>query len=183
MVLVGVVRLLCFCVLVVIAFATGCGSSSTTILNPTGLTTERCALTLSVSTSSVTSAGGTGTISVATARECEWTARAESDWVTLSAPTTRQGPADLAFSVQSNRSTSPRTVAVSVADQRATISQEAATCPWNVSPSEVVIGPAGGDRTIKLSTEDFCSWVLTSRESWVAVASDTNGKGSADVIL
>ena len=152
-------------------------------LAPTGPSPERCAVTLKVGTSSITSAGGSGTISVTTARECAWTVKAEADWLTFSAPTTGQGPADLAFSVPPNRSTSPRSVGVSVGDQRATISQEAATCPWNVSPSEVVMGAAGGDRTVRLSTEDFCSWVVTSRESWVAVASASNGKGNADIIL
>ncbi len=177
----GGVRLLCSSILVLAALATGCGSGSTSLV--TGPSTQRCGVTLKVSTSSITSAGGSGTISLATARECEWTLRAESDWLTFSVPTTGQGPADLAFSAQPNRSTSSRAVAVSVADQRATISQEAATCPWNVSPSEVVMSPAGGDRTVRLSTEDFCSWAVTSRESWVAVASASNGKGSADILL
>lgn len=179
----GGVRLLYSSILLLTAFATGCGSSSTTLLTPTGPSTQRCAVTLNVSTSSITSAGGSGTISVAIARECAWTAKAESDWLTFSAPTTGQGPAELAFSVQPNRSTSPRSVAVSVADQRAEISQAAATCPWNVSPSDVVMGSAGGDRTVRLSTEDFCSWVVTSRESWIAVTSASNGKGSADIIF
>ena len=176
------VRLLYSSILLLTAFATGCGTSST-LLGPTGSSPERCALTLKVGTSSIASAGGSGTISVTTARECAWTVKAEADWLTFGAPTTGQGPADLAFSVPANRSTSPRSAGVSVGDQRATISQEAATCPWNVSPSEVVMGAAGGDRTLKLSTEDFCSWVVTSRESWVAIASASNGKGNADIIL
>src|SRR5688572_1366758 len=176
-------RLLYSAIVLLAAFATGCGTSSTTLLGPAGPSPERCAVTLKVGTSSLTSAGGSGTISVTTARECAWTVKAEADWLTFGAPTTGQGPADLAFSVPPNRSTSPRSVGVSVGDQRATISQEAATCPWNVSPSEVVMGAAGGDRTVKLSTEDFCSWVVTSRESWVAIASDSNGKGNADIIL
>jgi hypothetical protein len=170
-------------ILLLAAAATGCSSSSTTLVTPSGPSTQRCAVTLKVSTSSITSAGGSGTVSVATERECEWTVKAESDWLTFNGPTTGQGPADRAFSVQPNRSISPRSVEVSVADQRATISQEAATCPWKVSPPEVVMGPAGGDRTVSLSTEDFCSWTVTSRESWVTVASASNGKGTTDIIL
>ena len=165
------------------AFATGCGSSSTTLLTPAGPSGQRCAVTLKASTTQITSAGGSGTVTVATERECEWTIKSGSDWLAFSAPTTRQGAAELSFSVQPNRSTSARAVEVSIGDQRATISQEAATCPWNVSPSEVVIGPGGGDRTLKLSTEDFCSWVVASRDSWVAIQSESNGKGNADVTL
>jgi hypothetical protein len=170
-------------ILLLTAFAVGCGSSSTTVLTPTGVSGQRCAVQLSLSTSRITSAGGSGTISIATARECGWTVKSESDWLTFSASATGQGPADVAFSVQPNRSTSPRSLGVTVAGQRATISQEAATCPWEVSPAEVVTGASGGDRTVKLTTEDFCSWVVRPRESWVVVASDLNGQGSADIIL
>ena len=169
--------------LISVALTAGCGSSSTTVLSPSGPSGQRCAVAFKISTSSITSTGGSGTISVTTARECEWTARAESDWLTFSAPATGQGPADLAFSVRPNPSTLPRSVVVSVGDQRATISQEGATCPWNVSPSEVVVGPAAEDRTIRLSTEDSCSWVVRSRESWVRVVSGTTGTGNASIVL
>jgi hypothetical protein len=179
----GGVRFLYSSLLILIAFATACSSSSTTLLSPSDLSAQRCAVTLKVSTSNVTSAGGSGTITVETARECEWTAKAESDWLTFSAPTAGQGPAELAFSVQPNRSTLPRSVAVSVSGQRATISQEAASCPWSVSPAEVTVGPGGGERTVKLSTEDFCSWNVKSRESWVNVESGSVGKGNATIIL
>ena len=175
-------RLLVGFVLLLTAFAAGCGSSSTTVLTPTDLS-GRCAMDLSLSSSQIASAGGTGKVTIATARECGWTVKAESDWLTFTAPTTGQGSADVAFSVQPNRSTSPRSVAVSVADKRATISQEAATCPWNVSPADVAIGASGGERTVKLTTEDFCSWRVTPRESWIAVASEANGTGSANIIF
>ena len=178
----GGVRPLCLFGFLVTALATGCGSSSTTLLTPAE--TGRCGVTLNVNTSSIAAAGGSGAIGIATSRECEWRIRAESDWLTFSAPTTGQGAADVAFSVQPNRSTLPRSVDLLVADKRVTISQEAATCPWNVSPSEIVIGSAGGRRTVRLTTEDFCSWVVTSRDSWAIVdPASTNGKGSADIVL
>src|SRR5688500_314188 len=178
----GGARLLNCWIFLLAALGTGCSSSSTTLL-PTGSSPQRCGVTLNVSASSITSAGGSGTISIATERECAWTLRAESDWLSFSTPTTGQGAADLAFSVQPNRSTSPRAVEVSVADQRARISQEAATCPWSVSPTEVAFEAEGGDRTVKVSTEDFCSWVATSGESWITLASASSGKGTAEIIL
>ncbi len=178
----GGVRLPSCSLLLLIGFATACGSSSTTLLNPTG-PSQRCAVAMNASTSSISSAGASGTIRVSTERECPWTLKAESDWLTFSVPTTGQGTAELTFSVQPNRSTSPRSIEVSVADQRVTISQEAATCPWNVSPSQVVMAPAGGDQTISLTTEDFCSWTIAASDSWVAVASASDGKGSASIVL
>ncbi len=178
----GGVRLLSCSLLLLIAFATGCGSSSTTLLNPAG-PSGRCAVALNSSASSISSAGASGTIRVSTERECPWTLRAESDWLTFSVPTTGQGTAELAFSVQPNRSTSPRSIEVSVADQRVTISQEAGSCPWSVSPTQVSMGPAGGDQTISLATEDFCSWGITASDSWLTVTSASDGKGNASIVL
>ena len=178
----GASRFLNPSILLLIAFATGCGSSSTMLVSPTG-PSERCAITLNVTTSSITPAGGSGTINILTERECGWTLRAGSDWLTINVPTAGQGPAELVFTVQPNRSTTPRAVEVSVADQRATISQQAATCPWNVTPSDITIGAAGGDRTVRLSTEDFCSWAVTSAESWIAITSASQGSGSGDISL
>jgi hypothetical protein len=41
----------------------------------------------------------------------------------------------------------------------------------------------GGERTVKLATEDFCSWVVAPAESWITLASASNGKGNVDIIL
>jgi hypothetical protein len=164
------------------ALSTGCGSSSITQLNPAG-PSGRCGVSLDVSTPSIASAGGSGTITIATERECSWTLRAESDWLSFGTRTSGQGATELPFSVQPNRSTLPRSVEVAVADQRAKISQEPATCPWRVSPSEVAIDAEGGERTVEVSTEDFCSWVVRSDEPWITLASGASGKGSAEITL
>src|SRR5688500_3819494 len=124
----GGARLLYYSILLLAALGTGCGSSSTTLLDPAGSSTQRCGVTLNVSTSSITSAGGSGTISIATERECAWTLKAESDWLSFAAPTTGQGAADLAFSVPPNSSSLPRSVTGSFYSLRAMYSNDAYTC-------------------------------------------------------
>src|SRR5581483_427914 len=175
------VQLRLWSILLFAALLTGCGTSSLSVL-PSGASALRCGVTLNINTSGITSGGGTGTLSVATDRECQWKLSSDADWLTFNAPTSGQGPADLTFSVQPNHSTSSRSVALSIGDQRATISQPAATCLFKVAPSEILVGPAGGDQTLTLTTEDFCSWVVTSRDPWLTTPTPS-GKGSADILV
>src|SRR5687768_496126 len=104
----GSARILYFPVMMTAALAAACGTSGTTSLTPTAPSVQRCLVTMTLSNSTLSSAGGTGTISVVTARECQWTLTAQSDWVKFGSATNGQGPADVPFTVHPNRSTSAR---------------------------------------------------------------------------
>jgi hypothetical protein len=176
-------RFLCFSTVLLAVFASACGTSASTTLTPTSPSLQRCAVTLDPAAATVTSSGGTGTIKVAIARECQWTLRAEADWVKVGSAMTGQGPAEISFSVEPNRSTSPRALELTVSGQRTVISQQAAICHWTVSPVEMVIGPEGGEKTVKLATEEFCSWAMSPSQPWIAIAPDLAGTGSAELTL
>jgi outer membrane biosynthesis protein TonB len=102
--------------------------------------------------------------------------------VKLSRPAGTQGPAEIAFVVDENRSTSLRSWELIVADQRALISQEAATCTWSVSPSKLSIDAAGGEAQAVLTTEEFCSWELPETASWIAITPD-RGQGKTELTV
>ena len=120
----------------------------------------RCGVSLDVGSSTISAAGGTGTGRIQTNRECSWSVPQLPPWVKLSQPVTPQGSAEIAFSVEENRSTSLRSWEVVVNDQRALISQEAAICTWSLSPANIAMGATGGEAQAVLKTEDFCSWEL-----------------------
>ena len=97
-------------------------------------------------------------------------------------PASTQGPAEIAFVVDENRSTSLRSWEVVVANQRAVISQEAASCSWSLSPSKLSIDASGGEAKAVLTTEEYCAWELPSPVSWIAVAPD-RGQGTAEITV
>ena len=165
-------RALVLSLLVVTGAAVGCGSASTTVLSPSALA-GRCGLTLDVSALSVSAAGGAGIVRIQTNRECAWTIPPQPSWVKLTQPATLQGPAEIAFVVDENRSTLLRSWELLVADQRAVISQEAASCTWSLSPSKLSIDASGGDAQVVLTTEEFCAWELPSPVSWIGVVPGT----------
>ena len=108
-------------------------------------------------------------VRIQTNRECAWSVPPRPSWVKLSQPTATQGPAEIAFVVEENRSTSLRLWEVVVADQRAVVSQDAATCTWRLSPAKISFDAAGGDAQALLETQEFCSWELPKPAAWITM--------------
>ena len=160
---------------------TACGSGSTTLVSPSPLT-DRCALALTVSGGTVAAGGGTGTLRVQTNRECPWSIPQQPPWVKFAQPLAAQGPAEIAFTVEENRSISPRAWEVVLGGEQAVISQAAATCSWSLEPAIISVGADGDEVRTTLTTEDFCSWELPPPVSWITVA-PTSGQGAAEIKL
>jgi all-beta uncharacterized protein/BACON domain-containing protein len=158
-----------------------CGaSSSTSMVGPTG---ARCAVSVQASAATIASGGGTGAITVDTARECQWTATAEVAWLTLMSSTSGQGSGSLPFSAAPNRTTATRVGAIVVNGQRVEIAQEAGTCDISVAPATLSTGAAGAELRIAVTTQESCAWTAVSRVSWIVVASSGNGTGTSDVTI
>lgn len=172
-----------FPVLVCAAFSVACGSGSTTLLTPVTPTDTRCAVTLAASGSTIESGGGTGTLSITTARECKWTVAPTAPWVRFSSATEGQGPGEVSYAIEPNRSTEPRRVELAVSGQQVVISQKPATCDWKMTPEAVSVGAAGGDVHASLATEDYCAWTVSSRVSWIDITSDADGTGSIEITM
>ena len=95
--------------------ASRCGSSATTATSPTSLT--RCSVTLT-GTTAVPAAGGSGTIAVAAARECAWTATVEGAWLSLKSAASGQGDGSVEFNASMNPDPVTRRGAVVLNQQR-----------------------------------------------------------------
>ncbi|MGH9370292.1 MAG: hypothetical protein ACRD15_02040, partial [Vicinamibacterales bacterium] len=67
----------------------GCGSSATSITSPS--TINRCAITVQAVEAEVPAQGGSGSITVAAARDCTWTAASEAQWLSIKTGATGQG--------------------------------------------------------------------------------------------
>src|SRR5439155_12239744 len=130
--------------------STRCGSASTTVVAPSA---QRCTLTLSPENATAGATGGIGSFTVTTSRECQWTIDTPAPWILLGIDH-GQGSGSIPYEIAANRSTEPRTDVVAIGDLKATVTQQPATCAFSVSPSGLSIGPAGGDVTVSLSTED-----------------------------
>ena len=121
-------------------------------------------------------------MTVDTARECAWSARADASWITL-AGADGQGPATLAYSVAPNATAIQRRGAVVVSDQRVEIVQEAAPCVYEIASRRHEVGGAGGDVTVTLAATEGCAWTARSNASWIGGGVPASGSGNATIRL
>ena len=126
--------------------------------------------------SPIPAGGGTGTLTVTVDRECAWSARSESPWISLTAGQ-GQGPATVTFSVQANPNASTRRGNVAVEQQKVEIAQEAAPCRFDISPSSVDAGATGGGVAVRVSAPGGCAWTAQSANPWLSVEPQTGQGG------
>jgi hypothetical protein len=156
----------------------GCGgSSSSTSVAPSSI--SRCGVSVTGGGSPIPAGGGTGTLTVTVDRECAWSARSESPWISLTGGQ-GQGSATITFSVQANPNAASRRGNVAVEQQKVEIAQEAAPCRFGVSPSSVDAAAAGGTVSIGVSAPGGCSWAAQSANPWLTVEPG-NGQGGGTV--
>lgn len=139
---------------------------------------EGCAFAIAPTSQSVQSAGGSGTMTIATAPGCPWTASSNAAWITL-APAAGTGPASVAFSVPPT-SGPARTGTAVVAGQTFTVTQSPG-CAFTISPESASVPAGGGTGRVSVATAAGCAWAASSSAPWLTIASGASGSGNGDV--
>jgi hypothetical protein len=166
---------------VILALAAArCTSSSTSVTAPTS---SKCAISVSSNPSSFAAGGGSGTVSVATDRDCTWSAASNSAWISLSTTPNGQGEASIPYSVAANPAPVTRSGSISVGSEKIQISQAAAPCTFRLSKSADSIGADGGRLSFDLATLTGCNWTAASDAAWLSIAAGANGNASATITV
>jgi hypothetical protein len=115
--------------LALLALATaGCGSASTSSTTAPSAT-AKCQVAIAAPSSTFPPAGGTGSLAIATTRDCAWSLEATTGWIRL-ASTSGQGEARVGFSVERNEQFSDRAGEIRASSgERVSVRQEAAPPP------------------------------------------------------
>jgi hypothetical protein len=157
--------------------AAACGSSSVT--NVTAPDGSRCAASVTADPVTVVPDGGTVTVAIAAERECTWSARSDASWLLLR-QTSGQGEATVSATVARNEQPVSRSAALTVNDQRLTITQQPRPCDLSLQGFAGTVPFAGGTGTVRVTTIAGCAWTATSSAPWLLVQTPT-GSGTADV--
>ena len=160
------------------AVSIACGSSGVT--NTTGPTPTHCQVTATNSASSFGMSGGDGTVSISVARECSWTAAAQAAWISLTSAKDGQGDGSVTYHVAANADPVARRGSITVGDQHADVSQDAAPCQFNVAGPAGPVPADGGDATVTVQTNSACSWTAASDAGWATVT-PASGSGNASI--
>ena len=138
-----------------------------------------CTYALTPTNVAHSSAGGTGSVSIATGASCAWTVRTTNDWIQFTSPTNGTGHGSFNYALLANWNTA-RTGTVTVAGQTLRVTQAAytggfvfasinASVPGNISLT--VTGGPLGVWSLEISGD------LTN---WSSFASLTNATGRVD---
>src|SRR6185369_13844796 len=126
---------------------------------------QACTFGLVLSRNAFPAAGGSGTVALATAPDCDWTAVSHSPFIHFT-PTSGKGSGAISFTVDPNSGTA-RLGNLTVAGQDLTITQEGQpqTCTYSFAPSSAdPVDSAGGIGTVAVQTQDGCPWTVKTSD-------------------
>jgi hypothetical protein len=152
----------------------GCGG--TELSQTTGPTPVKCQTALTGMPASLAASGGRLNATLATTRECAWTASSDVPWVTVK-PATGQGDASLSVVVAENTVAASRSGAILVNDGLVRFTQQAAPCRFALDSSSARVGSQGGPVAISVSATAGCTWTASTEAAWVRTLT-TRGTGS-----
>ena len=139
-----------------------------------------CTFTITPPSENVAAAGGNGNIAVNSPAGCAWTAAANADWLSITAPSPAagNGPGNVTYAAAPN-SGAQRTGTLTVAGQTFTVTQ-ASGCTFTVAPDTVTSPAAGARARVDVTGAIDCQWTSSSPVQWITVA-PPSGTGTAAV--
>jgi hypothetical protein len=138
-----------------------------------------CAFTISPTSQSLATAGGSGTVTVTTTAGCNWTATSGASWVTITSGATGSGSGSVGFTAASNTTTQARTATLTIAGKSFLVTEPSASCTFSVSPLVVTVPQGGATGSIAVTTQSACAWTASTTASWITLAGSRTGSGSA----
>jgi hypothetical protein len=146
------------------------------IANPAG-----CLFVLMPTSQNFTSAAGTGSISVGTGEDCEWTAVSNDSFITVTSGASGTGPGTVNYSVAANPDGIARTGTITIAGLTFTVNQDPVPCVFGLNPTSQNFSQVGGSGTVTVSAPNGCDWTAVSNAAFITVTSGATGSGPGTV--
>ena len=143
-----------------------------------------CAYTLSPTNRALAYGSATGTVSVTASTGCTsfaWSVINPNEWISIFSISNGVAHGSVRYTVSANPRTIPRTGEVSIAEQPFRISQAGAPCTYALSPTNGVHSFQSETGLVSVATLGECGWTVRTTNTWITIASATNGLGSGTV--
>ena len=144
--------------------------TSTSLTGP-DQSAPKCQVGVTAPQSTLAPGGGSGTIAIVAAPECQWTATSSDPWITNLTPASGQGPRQVAFTVGANPAAATRQGDISVNGSLARVLQDPAPCTFDVTPRTLTVASTTGTGSVTVTTPTGCTWTSASEVSWLTVTS------------
>ena len=160
--------------------AVGPGGAGRSVRSNTFMFSVPCSYSVSPTTLTSASSGGTVNVSVTAAAGCAWTASEGLSWVSITSGASGSGNGTVSLSVSANTTGSSRSDTITVAGQSVSLTLTGG-CAYTVSPTSISMFSAGGTGTISVTAASGCTWTAVDDSSWIVLTTGTAGNGNGTV--
>jgi hypothetical protein len=142
-----------------------------------------CTYTLSATSSTFPSKGGSKSVSVKVkGADCAWTAVSNDRFITITSGASGTGNAKVDYTVAGNTNTTALSGTMTIAGRTFTVNQHAGGCTFKLSPKEAKLTAAAGNGTVKVTPNlDDCEWTAVSNNSFITITGVARGAGEGTV--
>ncbi len=140
-----------------------------------------CNYSLSDSSESFPSDGGSHNFDVITQSGCSWSASDNAGWVSIITGSGGSGTDIIIYSIEPNTGTDMRQATITAAGQEHTITQSGVSCDYSLSDSSQSFPSDGGSGGFSVFAQSACSWSASGNASWVIIDGAASGSGDGFV--
>jgi hypothetical protein len=138
-----------------------------------------CTYSTSPAERSHAAAGGSGSVSITTRSDCEWTATSGCGWVQVTGIASGEGNGSVAYVVQPNPGCAPRTCTLTIAGRTFIVRQQGGAGTFSLASPGASHGPGAESGTVSvIASGSDCTWSATVNCGWVRMTSGAGGVGS-----
>jgi len=137
-----------------------------------------CAYTLSATTVSYPSTGGSGSVNVTAGSSCAWTASTTNSWITITAGSSGAGTGTVSYSVSADYSIVGRAGDIVIGGQTFAVIEAGASCTYSLSASGMAADSGGGSYSVDITSRGGCAWSANNTNSWITITAGSGGSGS-----
>ena len=139
-----------------------------------------CSFTLSGSSASFATTGGTGTVTTtASVSTCARSATSNASWITITAGGSGTGTGAVSYSVATNTGAS-RSGTMTIAGQTFTVNQSGCSYTLSFATNSFPATASTGSVTVT-ATGTNCPWTAVRNDTWITVTSGASGIGNGTV--
>jgi uncharacterized repeat protein (TIGR01451 family) len=149
--------------------------SVVTITDSTTIQPRVCTYSVSSGSTSFTSDGGSGAVSVTAPAGCAWTVTIAPNTTWIGSSGGGSGNGTFSYSVGPNTSSVSRTGTITIGGQTLTVTQAGNNCTYSVTASQLSFPSQGGTISVFITTGDRCPWTGTSGAPWITLTSAASG--------
>jgi hypothetical protein len=157
------------------------GAGRSTPSNTFTFGTPACTFSVSPSSRSVPSGGGSSTFAVSAPQGCAWTAATQTSWITITGGASGSGNGTVSFDADAHTGTSQRNGSLTIAGESVSVTQAGQGCTYGVTPDERTLAAAGGTSTFTVTAPAGCTWTATEQSSWITINGGASGSGNGTV--